>query len=65
MEMFDEEEIANMWIFQTSKKEAIEQYIVDMGWYEPLGIEDQGKAYMDKHNSEVRYALNEGSDIFE
>ena len=65
MELFDEEEVANMWIFKTSMSSASQQYVRDNGWEEVLGIEDVEEGYVDSHNVQVYYALNERGEILE
>ena len=59
VELFDEEELANMWIFGTSSREAAKQLIEDEGWMEVTKSEDLGTAYKDKYDSEVYYCLND------
>lgn len=34
--MFNDEELANLWIFQTSKEEAAKQYLIDDDWWNVL-----------------------------
>ncbi len=65
MELFDEEEVANMWIFQISMSSASQQYVRDNGWEEVLGIEDVEEGYVDSHNVQVYYGLNERGEILE
>ena len=65
-EIFDKDEIANLWVFNTSKDEAAKQYIEDYGWFKALDIEDLGEAYTSKNNSQViYYCFNEGRDTIE
>lgn len=59
MELLSEEEVANMWIFQISMSSASQQYVRDNGWEEVLGIEDVEEGYVDSHNVQVYYGLNE------
>ena len=65
MELFDEEEVANMWIFQISMSSVSQQYVRDNGWEEVLGIEDVEEGYVDSHNVQVYYGLNERGEILE
>lgn len=65
MELFDEEEVANMWIFNTSKEEAARQYILDNGWEEALEIEYTKEAYLNSNKTQVYYSRIERGDILE
>lgn len=63
LELFDKEELADMWISNISLEEAARKYVLHNGWREALEVEDIGKAYKDKYNSHIYHALSEGSDI--
>lgn len=58
-------ELAEMWIFQTSTKVAINEYVDYNGWMDILQLVDLGTAYYDEYGCEIQYALNEGSENFE
>ena len=65
MELFDEEEVANMWIDGTSFRETAKYYIEYNGWFETLKIESLGRAYLDKYDSELYYCLDKGGNILD
>ncbi len=58
IELFDEEEVANMWIFKTSQLMAARQYILDNGWEEILDIKDIQKGYSYSSERKRCQALN-------
>ncbi len=63
MDLFDQEEIANMFIDSTSLTSAARQYIRDNGWQEALEITDVEIAFVDSNNTQVYCCINEWSDI--
>lgn len=56
--MFSEEEIADMWIFGTSKEEAARQYLRDHDWWEVLESDEPEEGYTDSYGDIIYYCYN-------
>jgi|GEM_PF-1434562 len=53
--MFDEEELAYMWIFNTSKNEAGEEYLSEHGWQSVLEVGEVEEGYVNSEGKEILY----------
>ncbi|MGH4049990.1 MAG: hypothetical protein ACREVX_01350 [Clostridium sp.] len=60
--MFDIEEIADMWIFGTSKEETAKQYLRDNDWWDVLECEESERGYIDSYGERTYYAYNSGEE---
>ncbi|NMM65129.1 hypothetical protein HBE96_21325 [Clostridium sp. P21] len=56
-DMFDVEDLANLWVFGTSKQEAAKQYMRDNEWWEILGCEQGEEGYTDYYGDMIYYSL--------
>ncbi|AWI03119.1 hypothetical protein [Clostridium drakei] len=56
-DMFDAEDLANLWVFGTSKQEAAKQYMRDNDWWEILGCEQGEEGYTDSYGDTIYYSL--------
>lgn len=56
--MFDEEELANMWVFRTSKEEVARQYLIDNDWWDVLEIQEPEEGYIDSNGNGIYYCYN-------
>lgn len=57
--MFDEEELAYMWIFNTSKNEAGEEYLSEHGWQGVLEVGEVEEGYVNSEGKEVLYCYKD------
>lgn len=57
--MFDEEELAYMWIFNTSKNEAGEEYLSEYGWQGVLEVEEVEEGYVNSEGKEILYCYKD------
>lgn len=57
--MFDEEELAYMWIFNTSKNEAGEKYLSEHGWKGVLEVGEVEEGYVNSEGKEVLYCYKD------
>lgn len=53
--MFKDEELADMWIFSTSKKQAAKEYMEEHDWIEILEVEQPEFGFKDSKGYEVYY----------
>ncbi|AKA70880.1 hypothetical protein [Clostridium scatologenes] len=53
--MYNEEELADMWIFGTTKEEAAKQYLMDNDWWKVLECEEPIAGYNDSNGNEIYY----------
>ena len=60
--MFNIEEIADMWIFGTSKEEAARQYLRDNDWRDVLECEESERGYIDSCGERIYYSYNGGEE---
>ena len=60
--MFNIEEIADMWIFGTSKEEAARQYLRDNNWCDVLECEESEQGYIDSYGDRIYYCYNGGEE---
>jgi hypothetical protein len=60
--MFNIEEIADMWIFGTSKEEAARQYLRDNNWCDVLECEESEEGYIDSYGERMYYCYNGGEE---
>jgi hypothetical protein len=60
--MFSEEEIADMWIFGTSKEEAARQYLRDNNWWQVLECDEPEEGYTDFYGDIIYYCYNGGEE---
>lgn len=59
LEFFDDLDLVNMWLFDTSIEEAAEYLIENQGWMEVMDIQDQGIVYTDRRNRDIFYCIND------
>lgn len=57
--MFDEEELAYMWIFNTSKNEAGEEYLSEHSWKGVLEVGEVEEGYVNSQGKEVLYCYKD------
>ncbi|MFL0250888.1 hypothetical protein ACJDT4_10685 [Clostridium neuense] len=57
--MFDEEELAYMWIFNTSKNQAGEEYLSEHGWKGVLEVGEVEEGYVNSEGKEVLYCYKD------
>lgn len=53
--MYNEEELADMWIFGTTKEEAAKQYLIDNYWWKILECEEPVEGYTDPNGNKIYY----------
>ncbi|AKA70862.1 hypothetical protein [Clostridium scatologenes] len=53
--MYNEEELADMWIFGTTKEEAAKQYLIDNDWWKVIESEEPIAGYNDSNSNEIYY----------
>lgn len=56
--MFNIEEIADMWIFGTSKEEAARQYLRDNNWCDVIECEKSQEGYKDSYGYRIYYCYS-------
>lgn len=60
--MFNIEEIADMWIFGTSKEEAARQHLRDNDWWDVLECEESERGYIDSYGERIYYSYIGGAE---